>query len=67
MMSCEGCEEYHYRVIRLEDIIENLHKELLEERKKTSNYESVKRERDEMKKTLNRSYDLYVTDPQRRD
>lgn len=64
-MSCEKCEELRDRIDRLSDANDSLKEELRKEREKTSDYNSVKHQRDELQKTAKRSYDTYITNPMR--
>lgn len=67
-MRNEGCP----RCINLEDVIFRLERRISEmekqhsrERDETKDYDRIKNERDELRAASNRSYDRYVTDPER--
>lgn len=65
MDDCKECKSMSYAIMRLERRIRELEDENRQERRKNEDFHSVKRERDEMRKSLDRSYDNYVTDPER--
>lgn len=67
MENCGNCGAWRYEYRLLEKKWEELIKELREERAKTEKFDSIKRERDELKRAQERSYDAWVTDPERQN
>lgn len=65
MEKCEQCDNWKYSYQRLERRYEELEKDLQRERKKTDDYDSVKQRRDELQRNADRSYDNYVSNPER--
>ena len=63
MSECEQCENFRYYIRDLKNELDSLREDLAREELKTDNYESVKKERDELKAAANRSYDNDVTTP----
>lgn len=63
MSGCERCRNLEYEIRRLEDVIREQKNEIQTERRKTDDYDSVKSRRDELQRSVDRSYDSYVTTP----